>query len=283
LHQDNIGDFLSAAKNLQVKEIALGFDMDETFRKLPESQSENIGHTTIETIDTTIDTTENSSVTKETLNELTFNEVKTSPIKQECENVGQVAKAIIDDNAVSGKKYSCSKCSYSSNNSGNIKKHYNAKHADVDSRITYKCPVCSRAFFDSSGMNRHHKSVHLDVKYQCDECDSQFASKKSLSRHTLTVHKGIVLRHYCDEGNCDSSFSNVSDLKSHKDHVHHGILFQMFQCPDCVFTANTKHTLNVHIRFKHKNISYKCELCDFQERELRSYRRHMNAVHWHQR
>ena len=277
LYQDRIDDFLSAAKNLQVKEIALGLDETSNEPRIDETSNEPIFDDLKTSLppQSEVKVEEKQTGIVETSNELCLDGFKTSA-NPESKNIVQAVTEANDSNNESLKRFSCSDCSYSSNIHANLKKHYNCKHADIGTRITYPCPDCGKVFTDISGMRYHHKYKHQNYRDKCVECDYKCSSGSVLSYHIQTVHKGIIIRFYCDEGNCDSSFTSKTLLRYHKDNVHYG---KTFPCSQCDYKSNSQHHLNEHINFKHLQGGYKCQHCDFREKNLHAFRRHVNGIH----
>ena len=79
----------------------------------------------------------------------------------------------------------------------------------------------------------------------------------------------------CDQ--CEKMFPTIGRLNSHKKQVH---VLKSFKCDQCKYRTKTKTQLNTHIKGVHdglRDISAKCDLCDFQGRE--GNLKHKESVH----
>ena len=125
-------------------------------------------------------------------------------------------------------------------------------------------------------MKRHHSAIHFGVKFNCDEYSAEYKDNHACSHHIQTVHQGIRMRYNCEEVNCDRSFSKLGKLRAHKDNVHNGTTYP---CPRCEFVANSNLYLAKHIKYKHEQLAYRCEYCDYFTDTIHNFRHHVDRFH----
>ena len=240
-YQDKMDDFITAAKDLKVKEIYTGIDLEN-----------------------------------ETIGETSFVEQQILSSEHQSEDMDstQGNNKINDCSSLSVKKYSCKDCTYTSNDSGNLKRHHDAKHKGLKSQAKYHCPECDKVFNDSSNMKKHYNNFHLGLRYRCDDCNTIYKDINGHRKHMKSFHEGIIYN--CEQDNCEKSFTRAYHLKSHIEDVHHG---KTYPCSNCDFTANSKPYLKQHMQYKYEQLAYQCDYCDHHTIGLSKLKLHVDRIH----
>ena len=104
----------------------------------------------------------------------------------------------------------------------------------------------------------HRKSVHEKVKYNCHACDKEFTSKAGLSDHLKAIH--LEANFDCQE--CNFKTSRKANLIKHNKSYHSG-LNEKVACQSCDKMFANKITMAIHIKSKHLQVNYQCNVCDF--------------------
>ena len=83
-----------------------------------------------------------------------------------------------------GKRLTCVKCDFSSENHISLKKHILSKHEE----IRFQCDKCEKNYSDSSALLRHKKTIHEGVVHKCDVCLQLFSEAGAVTRHKKKFH-----------------------------------------------------------------------------------------------
>lgn len=94
------------------------------------------------------------------------------------------------------------------------------------------------------------------VTWQCKTCHKTLTSRHSLKRHAL-IHTDMRL-YKCIQ--CEYKTNHTQDLDSHIA-KHTG---NYIKCEFCVFIANSRKSLQKHVKLIHIRGQPKCEFCDYQ-------------------
>ena len=97
-----------------------------------------------------------------------------------------------------------------------VKRHIQSEHDDVKVGSKMQCPQCDKWFSHNSGVHAHIRSVHEGVRYACNQCDYQFTRQDNLTIHIQSVHEGVKLA--CNQ--CDKQFTDQSSLAKHIKRKH---------------------------------------------------------------
>ncbi|KAM3955725.1 uncharacterized protein ACR2FA_010363 [Aphomia sociella] len=192
-------------------------------------------------------------------------------------------------------QYLCKLCDYISKSGNKAKEHSNwhkghsyvckicgATFSKSTSHLThvrlqhpsdYTCNVCGESFIGEIGLRMHHKKSHRDTEQDshcCPLCGVQFQTLEALARHADVIENGICDPNLRPCGVCGTNFENEELLKSHlkvhskEDHA---------KCDECNRDfANERsyalHYQRVHLGIKGKPSSSKsfnspvvCEVC----------------------
>ena len=142
----------------------------------------------------------------------------------------------------SSKPHSCDKCEYSSNHSGDLKKHKLNKHEGV----SYPCSECDMKYADKTGLRRHLIQKHEGVKYGCDHCDYSATRVETLKNHVAIRHDYGQQNYFCKQ--CDYQGKTRRQVQSHQRKKHTDF---KYSCNDCLFTSKSREYLQIHQMSSH--------------------------------
>ena len=152
-YEERIKDFLTVAKNLEIREVAKG----------------------IEDGDSTETETEESQIEADDVAE---------PSKQDIDNATEGQHKTHSRPVTKGCKYVCQQCDKAYYDSSTLRKHIKSAHEGVK----FACDQCDKQFTDQGNLTQHIKSVHEGVKYACNQCDYQASTQSNLTAHTKRKH-----------------------------------------------------------------------------------------------
>jgi hypothetical protein len=110
------------------------------------------------------------------------------------------------------KKFSCSHCTYGSNQYHHVIEHQKTRHEGK----TYLCSICSKEFTSKTTLSYHEQTQHDNIRYSCGKCDSVFTTTRSRQLHTNAKHEGISY----DCGHCQYKATQAGSLKRHQQRQH---------------------------------------------------------------
>lgn len=178
-----------------------------------------------------------------------------------------------------GASFSCLFCSYVTETSGRLKKHWMRNHPGANefpcrscSKIfkrksdlvvharthsgerPFACPHCPRRFAQSGTLSEHRRRHTGETPFACPLCPRLFASRSSFWRHRR-VHSGE--RPYACE-RCGATFSHASTLKHHANHVHSAE--RPHCCDHCGRSTKSVYAMRQHM-LTHGEKAFVCEHC----------------------
>lgn len=138
--------------------------------------------------------------------------------------------------AISPGNFSCTKCSFTSTNFGNMKKHME-RHLEKK----FKCPRCPQMFAEQSQVKAHESQRHYNhTRYKCDKCSRTFSSKGGITYHQQTKHNNAY-KYKCET--CDKGFNTWQHYLGHKN-THTGS--RPFVCEKCNIGFSYPSVLTSH-------------------------------------
>ena len=163
-YHERMGEFIKVAKNLEVKEISDGVEMQS---EASETVEENFDHNDEEL----------PKIVEEKPKEKT--------------QLRRTRDQISDDT----KSTKCPECGAAYNDRNNMMRHYRSKHEG----IKYPCNQCDYQATQQSNLQTHIQSKHEGIRYPCNQCDYQATDKSNLQAHISAKHSDTVLKcDYCD-------------------------------------------------------------------------------------
>ena len=224
IYEERINDFLSVAKDLEVKEISeeeaeTGEYVDENNEEIPQ-QNENVA-----------DIPDNQE----------------PKIKRESAEVYSKAVSKVEQRNTSvkeGATLNCLECDATFTTTNGLKLHTKNKHEGV----TYPCTECDFKASQKVQLKSHINIKHRGIRFDCEKCEHQTTTKASLKIHVQSVHEGI--RFPCDK--CEyKAKEKVSFFQNHdvgsnsliqaglKEHIQL-VLEERGNCPSCNYKAKQK-------------------------------------------
>lgn len=172
--------------------------------------------------------------------------------------------------------YCCDACLKTFRTKNGVRIHLIRIHERIK---PFKCPKCSKKFFQRCHVKRHIGISHTDYEikkiFKCLECGKTFNEKSTLRKHVRCVHQGVK-NHGCKE--CGKKFSQYCHLKFHVRTVHEGI--KEFKCDICCKYFTHRSSLNVHLNTVHREVkAFTCARCNRSFTEKGSLIRHEKTVH----
>ena len=190
------------------------------------------------------------------------------------------------------KMLKCDECDYTTEAKGSL-------HIHTKNRITgsmYNCHICDYRNCFHVGLRIHIKHVHNETikiprsnngkgqkqkksdaspnakKYSCSECDYTTETMHCLRVHLKNRSEGPSFKcHKCEYRNCYRFGLRKHRTKVHNEKIQENTSstsksLKTYNCTDCKFVTNYRHSLVHHARTQHNRdiILLTCNLCSFQ-------------------
>ena len=163
------------------------------------------------------------------------------------------------------KPYKCEHCDFSTACEHRHQRHIERNHdrSMWETRLKYKCELCTHKFFVPAGLRLHMLTHSEDREYfpcNVSGCDFKASSSRTLQGHHRRVHND-ERPFACQVEGCGYRAKWARDLIPHT--IRHG-KERPFQCSKafCGYKGKTQSDLNVHIKFKHGDIFHHCSHAD---------------------
>ena len=173
--EENMREFLSASKNLEIKELSTGIEINV------QNNSGQVGGTENKVADKSMD----------------INDV---PLHEDSANIDSQAetKPITPNNAANrivrrteilseSGNIQCQDCGKVFDSIPGLRIHTKSKHEGIKYAY-YACNQCDWKFTQQGNLTIHIKSKHEGVKYACNQCDYQATDKSNLTTHIKSIH-----------------------------------------------------------------------------------------------
>merc|ERR1712150_335273 len=155
-YYERMGEFLKVAKDLEVKEISKGVEM--------QNEEEDVAEETV--VDDEEKTTDEDDEPKQT---------SENKIRQR-----QPRNQISSD----AKSTECPECGKEFNQRSNMLTHYRSIHEG----IKYPCNQCDYQFTDKGNLQKHIQYKHEGIRYPCSQCNYQATTRGNLQKHIRSSH-----------------------------------------------------------------------------------------------
>ena len=294
LLQERMNEFLSAATNLEIRELSTSFEVSQSNNRLDMGQNVNVSNDV--TQPSVIESTDKQHERIDLLNLLEGEE-------KDRENIF----SNISDYQTKCQSVKCDQCDYEAKQQHDLKLHIRQSHntilvntwkmlsnEDVDpasetqppeiedklnepielefeKKISkLQCPECDQSYSEEQNLYKHIKNAHY--KFSCNKCENKFLSQTGLTNHIQSKHKGV--KYACNQ--CDHQATQPSNLSMHIQSVHEGVKYACTQC-DKQYTDQS--SLTKHIKSVHEGVKYACNLCDHQFTRQRNLTAHIKSRH----
>ena len=187
LYEERLNEFLSAARDLEIKElykrVKTNQALDKTTLKLEEdanftseNDDDNIG----------ISLEEDDNVGSNDSMQKTGKPISLLQCTQ-CDKTfsGRPGLWLHTKSVHEGLKYPCSQCDYQARRQLQLTEHIQSKHEG----FMYGCNQCDKQFIKRRDVTRHIKSKHEGIRYACKQCDKHYVDQPKLNRHIQTIHE----------------------------------------------------------------------------------------------
>ena len=181
-YQERMKEFLDVAKNLEVKELSKGVEVDEENKFTDQTTSEDD-----ELQEKTFDSHSSNSANQGIEQDRPSSEV--DPASRQCPDCGKEFSYNSDllkhhRAEHQGIRYPCSQCDYIAKFQRNLKRHIESEHQG----IRFPCSQCDHRAKFQSDLRRHIENEHQGVRYPCNYCNYQSKQKHHLISHIKRKH-----------------------------------------------------------------------------------------------
>ena len=193
-HQERLNEFVSVAKNFEIKEISYGVKFSagnvDNVSKISENHSKSL--TKMINILPKDSKTENPTLKKIT------NDEQHMPGNDVNEDIAEFLN--------------CDQCESQFEGKGNLENHIQSRHEIPESIRNYKCNKCEYQTKARKKFERHlMQSKHDKIIHSCDQCQKTYRRVEDLREHIQSIHEG--LRYACNF--CDHKATYKNSLKQH--------------------------------------------------------------------
>lgn len=160
--------------------------------------------------------------------------------------------------------------------------HRRGDHSPAPKRIGLICTKCTKQFNDLQSLRTHVQAHH---QFVCQFCPEQtvktFDTEKGLWSHQRSRH-ATMFPYRCRV--CPRAFTNEALLKLHMQDKHSRGPMQSIKCDFCPRIMMSAFEKSNHIKEKHNDRRYHCQLCtDYKTTNEINLRRHTKEKHPGQR
>ena len=209
LAQDNVNEFLSIAKELEIKELCNNHEKEKATEITPNSFEDEVDNNDVKkeaTVEQNCSTEENETNDDKNIKNLEIlnrrrgkKRRKTKIFKCKKCGVHFSEKATFRrhfEAIHNGVKYPCSKCDLKFTQKYSVQKHMflihneerNSKYEEPGDVFRCKVKECGQKFRQAGSVNRHYRSKHLGIVYPCKKCKYVAKFTYDLKRHMDTAH-----------------------------------------------------------------------------------------------
>ena len=217
--QERMNEFLSVAKNLEIKEISKSTEYSSTDQEIGVESENNFQAKSNVKSDEIENIIESRSYQD-------YEDEKLDAFPSQYENCVETIK---EKNTGLKTKYEY----------GKIKEH------EKNGKYSKECPECHKVFSQKYHVKIHYNSVHKHITFDCDQCGYRATQKASLKTHIRSIHEGK--KYPCNQ--CEYQATRLDNLNVHIEAKHENI---KYTCEYCNYQLNSKVSLYCHIRSKHK-------------------------------
>ena len=171
-----------------------------------------------------------------------------------------------------GKRWPCDLCKKVFMINAHLKLHVKYKHLGEKPERSWKCDRCEMTCASQTSLALHISGVHEKIMYDCNVCSNKFTQKGSLQRHIRDSHlekqpKSCRI--------CEKIYQSQRALVHHTRECHENEKSYQ-KCPIC---GKSYLRLDRHMKEKHQQMKYPCEICGKNFSYQRTLEKHIEVVH----
>ena len=190
LYEERMNEFLSVAKNLEIKEINKGVEFDKETVEIDQPE-----------LNYNKDGFELKSEQPCSTNAKNYSSNRQIKTKNDHSKIQMNADGLFD----------CGQCQSQFKRKEHLQRHIQSIHEGVK----YNCDQCNVEFTQHAHLFIHIKSKHEGVRYDCNQCEYKATQKHHLRSHIQKIHEGVYA---CDQ--CNYQLNSKSSLNMHKQSKH---------------------------------------------------------------
>ena len=273
VQEENIDEFFSLAKNLEIKELVennRGLEPIESFKQESPYEEIDIENDNLEDV-------KNQDVEGTTESNQSTDKKENARFLCDCDQCDyQGSRRSLKNHILSkhgGVTYPCSQCDYQATREALLTRHFQHKH--VGSK--YSCSQCDYEATWPGNLQNHIKNIHDHTVYSCDLCEYKTTNKHSFQRHKKYNSHNESPTNEVICSLCDYRATHPTHLTRHYLHKHEGV---RYPCSQCDYQATWPGSLQKHIQNIHDDKTvYSCDLCDYTGINKESFQRHTRNKH----
>ena len=185
LYEERLNEFLSAARDLEIKELYKRVKTNQAHDKTTQKLEEDSNFTS-ENDDDNISLEEADNVGSNDSMQQTGKPISRLQCTQ-CDKTfsGKPGLWLHTKSVHEGVKYPCSQCDFQAKRQLQLTEHIQSKHEGV----MYGCNQCDKQYIKQRDVTRHIKYKHKGIRYACKQCDKLYSDQPKLNRHIQTIHE----------------------------------------------------------------------------------------------
>ena len=185
LYEERLNEFLSAARDLEIKELYKRVKTNQAHDKTTQKLEEDSNFTS-ENDDDNIKLEEADNVGSNDSMQQTGKPISRLQCTQ-CDKTfsGKPGLWLHTKSVHEGVKYPCSQCDFQAKRQLQLTEHIQSKHEGV----MYGCNQCDKQYIKQRDVTRHIKYKHKGIRYACKQCDKLYSDQPKLNRHIQTIHE----------------------------------------------------------------------------------------------
>ena len=185
LYEERLNEFLSAARDLEIKELYKRVKTNQAHDKTTQKLEEDSNFKS-EKDDDNISLEEADNVGSNDSMQQTGKPISRLQCTQ-CDKTfsGKPGLWLHTKSVHEGVKYPCSQCDFQAKRQLQLTEHIQSKHEGV----MYGCNQCDKQYIKQRDVTRHIKYKHKGIRYACKQCDKLYSDQPKLNRHIQTIHE----------------------------------------------------------------------------------------------
>nr|CAI5819639.1 unnamed protein product [Callosobruchus analis] len=182
--------------------------------------------------------------------------------------------------SVSSKVHQCTKCTFKTINTTDLKKHITAGNP-----ITHRCMYCNKTFRSTQSLDDHIVRIHPDFitsvsrkVHECTGCTYKTVSTYLLRRHNMVNHPDAGTCLYCNKTLSTKPLLDDHVVKRHPDFVA-SVSRKIHECTKCTYKTTRSKCIREHLLAKHSEIANRCIYCNMTFTSTQSLDDHILKIH----